>query len=453
MSEKAIPANYATEIEGVLALQSIVHEAQWIWRQPAGPDVGIDGEIEPVMGGRTPTGQIIKVQVKSGPSYFEREDGLVFAFRAAEKDITYWRRVNTPVLLVIYDPRVEDAYAVEVHAHLAANPASLTDRLVWFHRERDQLTPGRLRELFGEEAEEVFAPVAAVCAAPERLHSNVLPVLERPEWVFHAPTPARTRHDVRRLVGDGPIPPYVLWRDELWTFADLTSSDSRFRSAVDHGKARRQDAARWLFTKDGEIRYLTLTYEHLKRALWRAGLEKDARHGRFYLPTKDGANRTEEYRSLKKRTKRIVAEQVWSRDRSLVRYWRHRAVNLALVRVSGRWIATLTPGWAFTTDGRTRRMNPPAGTVTRLNARAYNASTYRLSIFWREILAQGGGIIDIPCEHQRLRLAKSFMEAAADFGVPGDCVDLGEVVDDEEPLPDIEDPGESTEEVGDDDAC
>jgi Domain of unknown function (DUF4365) len=62
-----------------------------------------------------PTGLIIKVQVKSGASYFERDDGQRFAFRIRPSDQSYWRRINTPLLLVLFNPNERRAYAVISH--------------------------------------------------------------------------------------------------------------------------------------------------------------------------------------------------------------------------------------------------------------------------------------------------------------------------------------------------
>jgi len=122
--EKRVPSTHAAEVAGELEVERVAHAAGWLHRPRAGPDVGIDLELEPVLSG-VPTGLIIKVQVKSGASYFERDDGQRFAFRVRPSDQSYWRRINTPLLLVLFNPNERRAYAVEFHSHSRANSGEL----------------------------------------------------------------------------------------------------------------------------------------------------------------------------------------------------------------------------------------------------------------------------------------------------------------------------------------
>jgi hypothetical protein len=88
------------------------YELQWIFRGLRESDFGIDGQVEPVLGGH-PSGRVMAVQIKAGPSWFAEEnpakDGWVFredTLRLRE----YWLNYADPVLLVLYNPATHTAY-------------------------------------------------------------------------------------------------------------------------------------------------------------------------------------------------------------------------------------------------------------------------------------------------------------------------------------------------------
>lgn len=95
---------------GVHAVGAIIHEQLgWIFREQPLHDCGIDAHIEVVVGGE-PTGQLIAVQIKTGPSYFQERttEGVVFRFDA--EHATYWQNHRLPVVIVLYDVDAKRAY-------------------------------------------------------------------------------------------------------------------------------------------------------------------------------------------------------------------------------------------------------------------------------------------------------------------------------------------------------
>ena len=104
-----VTPSHHTERIGVNAVAKKVHEAfGWIFR-PQEQDFGIDGQIEVVEGG-IPTGKLIAVQIKSGPSYFSEPDATGFLFRGELKHLDYWLQYDSPVIVVLYDPSSDTAY-------------------------------------------------------------------------------------------------------------------------------------------------------------------------------------------------------------------------------------------------------------------------------------------------------------------------------------------------------
>jgi hypothetical protein len=66
-------------------------------------DVGIDGQIEFVNDAGKATGQLIAVQVKSGPSYFH-DHGDHWWFYPDSKHRYYWERYPLPVIVMLHHP-------------------------------------------------------------------------------------------------------------------------------------------------------------------------------------------------------------------------------------------------------------------------------------------------------------------------------------------------------------
>ena len=67
-AEKLLNPNQPTERLGLIFIQQIAHDLRAIWRPTPNDDYGLDGELEFTRDGVV-TGFIVKVQVKSGPTF------------------------------------------------------------------------------------------------------------------------------------------------------------------------------------------------------------------------------------------------------------------------------------------------------------------------------------------------------------------------------------------------
>lgn len=112
MQLPSVPANLYQERAGVLAVASEVNRLALIWRETAMVDVGIDGHIEFVDDAGHPTGQLIAVQIKCGPSYFH-DHGDEWWYYPDEKHRGYWERYPLPVLVMLHSPAEGATYWVD----------------------------------------------------------------------------------------------------------------------------------------------------------------------------------------------------------------------------------------------------------------------------------------------------------------------------------------------------
>ncbi len=87
----------------------MVHEMRCMWREQEKDDIGIDGKIELCRprndgDGMSGTGEIVKVQSKSGSRYVLQDTEDAFVSPVEEKDLLYWRDLNVPAIDIVYYP-------------------------------------------------------------------------------------------------------------------------------------------------------------------------------------------------------------------------------------------------------------------------------------------------------------------------------------------------------------
>jgi hypothetical protein len=98
---------------GKFAVGHAVTKIGWYFHEKHSPEYGIDGEIEIVEHGKR-SGKLLKVQIKSGPSWFEEVTSTGFTYRGDENHLRYWLAHTVPVLLLLHDTESEITYWEEI---------------------------------------------------------------------------------------------------------------------------------------------------------------------------------------------------------------------------------------------------------------------------------------------------------------------------------------------------
>jgi hypothetical protein len=94
----------------------------WAFRLQPERDYGIDAHAEPVARGE-PSGKLIALQIKTGPSYFREPVSEGWVHRDDDKHLRYWLRYCLPVILLLHDPDSGTTY----WAHVASDAIEYTD--------------------------------------------------------------------------------------------------------------------------------------------------------------------------------------------------------------------------------------------------------------------------------------------------------------------------------------
>lgn len=114
---------------GVNAVEGIFLSMKWLFRRQLESDFGIDAQAEVVNDEGNPTGQLVAMQIKSGPSFF-RPRGEDYVFRGEPRHLDYWERHSLPVIRVLHNPVDGMTLWQRVERHLVTEGANGTWSIV-----------------------------------------------------------------------------------------------------------------------------------------------------------------------------------------------------------------------------------------------------------------------------------------------------------------------------------
>jgi hypothetical protein len=104
---------FAVERLGVSAADSEFSRWGWAFREQPVADFGIDAHVEPFHDS-TPSGRLIALQIKAGPSYFSEDVPGGWVYRGNDTHLLYWLRHCLPVVLLLHDPEARITYWAHV---------------------------------------------------------------------------------------------------------------------------------------------------------------------------------------------------------------------------------------------------------------------------------------------------------------------------------------------------
>ena len=227
---KTVSSSKFQEWKGLDRLTQVVHEMHCIFREISKDDYGIDGEIEVVVpkadgnGYETAPG-IIKVQVKSGPSYVKQDSPNGFFTPVSKTDLEDWYRSNFPVAFVVYHDADDSLYWQDVGSYVTSTSGIWsTPFKIVFDKNRDRLTSecaDALRCMAG-----IGAPRVSL-STQERHYLNLFRVAVLPKLITSSPTDLPDFVSVRAAVPEHGSPFCVL-DGYLITLADCAIRGAPF---------------------------------------------------------------------------------------------------------------------------------------------------------------------------------------------------------------------------------
>jgi tetratricopeptide (TPR) repeat protein len=128
------PRSHQLETESIRAFERLL-PSSWIAR-PISGDYGVDLEVE-IFENDSATGNIFKVQLKGTDKNSTKAGN--HSVTVATESLSYWRRMDTPVLIVLYSSREGEIYARWAQSydpHYAKAPDSKTATIKFTSRQR-----------------------------------------------------------------------------------------------------------------------------------------------------------------------------------------------------------------------------------------------------------------------------------------------------------------------------
>ena len=167
-------------------------------------------------------GKTLAVQSKA-VSAFLNETTETFDFRCGQRDLNYWLHGNLPVILIVSRPTTGEAYWVSVKDYFDA-VEKRSSQTVTFRKSMQQFTAETLHDLLNLGRSPEMGLYLPPVPRNERLHSNLLPLLEFPSRLCVGTTFRFGKEIWACLNRDGMVADgaWILRERNIFTFHDLT---------------------------------------------------------------------------------------------------------------------------------------------------------------------------------------------------------------------------------------
>jgi len=129
MSLPQVPLTQHQERIGISIVAEKLARLNLVWRETPSTDVGVDGQIEFINETGEATGQIVAVQVKSGPSYLREGANNSWAFFPSKAHRRYWEQFPVLVLLFLCDPETRCVFCIDARQYLRS-PANEGEKAI-----------------------------------------------------------------------------------------------------------------------------------------------------------------------------------------------------------------------------------------------------------------------------------------------------------------------------------
>lgn len=399
MAAKKIHQNSIIGQQGVNFIEGVVLSMGYIWYPSGGVEAGIDGviEIRNSVTGEV-TNSIIQVQSKATKSAFQAETESSFQYSCSEKDLDYWLRGNTPVILVVSRPQTNEAYWVSVKDYFQ-DPEMRAARKVYFDKDHDRFDESCAEALMSlavpRDAGLYFAPPPK----EETLYSNLLKVSHFPERVYLAQTEFRTGQEVRTRLEELDSREDNEWFPKygsVVSFNDL--SEWPWDEICDQGTVETFDSEEWAYSHDPDMQrdFVQLLNSCLRAKAHALGLRYSKDHRCYYfVATNDLSDFKLSYKSIVNETVRTVFRGYPKKTNPKeMAYYRHSAFEGRFKRFDDAWYLEIAPTYHFTWDGRRPDRFHYEDRLTGIKQLENNPAVLGQTVMWAEYLSRDGNLFE-----------------------------------------------------------
>jgi len=270
------------------------------------------------------------------------------------------------------------------------------------------------------------APILPVSLQPEvswlpdnvtdLLLANLFPVLSLPSQIWSAATPHRDKKAVWEVVPKSE--PFILREQRLYTFANLSSTKTKLRAAIETQTVGKPESRHDWFIRENRSSWLmALLNSSLSKHLWLLSVRQDGKGRFFFTPSQNNSDRKWPMREGRPRT--VAAKKENSATKSS--FWVHHAARMKFKRVGEKLFLSVEPLYLFTSDGSMAVAGKNAGRLSLLwGGRQQNPDVLRNLLFWGAVLASNEKSIRIRTGDKPITLSPIPVSAQLDRGIAFD---------------------------------
>ncbi len=233
-------------------------------------------------------------------------------------------------------------------------------------------------------------------AAPLKLNestkfaANILEVLELPSKIYFAQTSVKFKEEIYKKMQNGWTPPYLLHRDLMWSFYDLSEFQNPLKIFIDKGTLEYMSIEEFIDLNGGTNELVRLLNESFLQHLFSIGLRVDGRKKRAYFTkTIDGEAKEISYQARLKKATRTVARPRINSVSEKVMYWEHKSIWYSFDYIGNSWYLLINPAYVFTIDGIKKLLKSERVNIlsTKKASRDYNMAVHNDLTFWANYIS------------------------------------------------------------------
>jgi hypothetical protein len=240
-----------------------------------------------------------------------------------------------------------------------------------------------------EAVDEITNTALPITEEIVRYSSNLIPMEQLPERVWHTGTASKSNRSFYRGARDLAVPPGHVADGRFFSLYDLESLTAAMVTPFDESDIETIGVDELLNQPGGEAIFLKLLHDQLFEHLRAKGLQIEYDRRRAYFARGDEPELKVSYQGRLRKATRTVVKARTKRDSNDVVYYEHKAVSFAVMRFGHDWAVILTPGYAFTRDGVRNPISRERTNAlsTRRAARDFNPTVLQDVSFWLAVLS------------------------------------------------------------------
>ncbi len=249
----------------------------------------------------------------------------------------------------------------------------------------------RLYKRFEEVDERTLTATPLKLNETTKFAANILEVLELPSKIYFAQTSIKWKEEVYKKLENRWTPPYILHRNLMWSFYDLSEFQNPLKVFIDVGTLEYMSIEEFVDLNKGTNELVRLLNESFLQHLFSIGLRVDGVKKRAYFTkTLDGRAKEISYQARLKKATRTVARPKINSVSEKIMYWEHKSIWYSFDYIGSSWYLLINPAYVFTIDGikkllRSERVNILS---TKKASRDYNMAVHNDLTFWANYISQ-----------------------------------------------------------------